>query len=223
MPTARASRVRSTPDGTRRPCCTLRRRALSRSERRRRSGDRVRRAQSPAWPAPSDIGGHAGALESSFVAGPGLRQEQSQAHHHRDLAARQRPRHQGLATGRLAQGRRVLRPEPDRMRPLLRQHRVVDDEEGVGGPAQRCRWSPPLIVWSRRNAPPGGPMLPKHAADPALRQSQLVSRTWSMQARRRAGLRSSPVQPRRGSSCLKSDQRLRAEDGCSPPPDPSSV
>ena len=34
---------------------------------------------------------------------------------------------------------------------------------------------PLLIVWSRRNAPLGGPMLPKHAADPALRQSQLVS------------------------------------------------
>jgi transposase len=29
-----------------------------------------------------------------------------------------------------------------------------------------------------------------------------------------------PVQPRRGSSCPASDQRLRAEDGCSPPPDP---
>jgi hypothetical protein len=34
---------------------------------------------------------------------------------------------------------------------------------------------PLLIVWPRRNAPLGGPMLPKHAADPALRQSQLAS------------------------------------------------
>jgi hypothetical protein len=36
------------------------------------------------------FGGHAGAIEPSFVAGPGLRQEQPQANHHRDLAARQR-------------------------------------------------------------------------------------------------------------------------------------
>jgi hypothetical protein len=34
---------------------------------------------------------------------------------------------------------------------------------------------PLLIVWPGRNAPLGGPMLPKHAADPALRQSQLAS------------------------------------------------
>ena len=39
------------------------------------------------------LGGHAGALEPSFVAGPGLRQEQSQTDHHRDLDARQRQRH----------------------------------------------------------------------------------------------------------------------------------
>ena len=77
------------------------------------------------------FGGHASALEPSFVAGPGLRQEQPQAHHHRNLATRQRQRHQGLAIGRLAQGRRILRRDPDRMRPLLRQRRVVDDEEGA--------------------------------------------------------------------------------------------
>ena len=34
---------------------------------------------------------------------------------------------------------------------------------------------PLLIVWPRRNAPLGGPMLSKHLADPALRQSQLAS------------------------------------------------
>jgi len=34
---------------------------------------------------------------------------------------------------------------------------------------------PLLIVWPRRNAPLGGPMLPKQPADPALRQSQLAS------------------------------------------------
>ena len=34
---------------------------------------------------------------------------------------------------------------------------------------------PLLIVWPRRNAPLGGPMLSKHPADPALRQFQLAS------------------------------------------------
>ena len=34
---------------------------------------------------------------------------------------------------------------------------------------------PLLIVWPGRNAPLGGPMLSKHPADPALRQSQLAS------------------------------------------------
>jgi hypothetical protein len=67
------------------------------------------------------------------------------------------------------------------------------------------RPSPLTIVWPRRNAPLGGPMLPKHA--------QIRLRTRSMQARRRAGLRSFPVQPRRGSSCPESDQRLRAKTG----------
>jgi hypothetical protein len=74
---------------------------------------------------------HAGALQSSLIAGPGLRQEQSQAHHHRDLASRQRQRHQGLAIGGLAQSRSILRSDPDRMRSLLRQRRVIDDEERV--------------------------------------------------------------------------------------------
>jgi hypothetical protein len=59
------------------------------------------------------FGGHAGAIEPSFVAGPGLRQEQPQADHHWDLAARQRQRHQGLAIRSLAQGRRILRRDPD--------------------------------------------------------------------------------------------------------------
>jgi hypothetical protein len=34
---------------------------------------------------------------------------------------------------------------------------------------------PFLIVWPSRNTPLGGPMLSKHPADPALRQSQLAS------------------------------------------------
>ena len=85
------------------------------------------------------LGGHAGPLEPSFVAGPDLRQEQSQAHHHRDLDARQRQRHQGLTIRSLAQCRRILRPDPDRMGPLLRQRRVVDDKEGVPAADQLVR------------------------------------------------------------------------------------
>ena len=110
----RQARVRSTPDGTRRPCRTLRRQGLS----PKRTPAAIRRSSSAS--AISDLaraerllGGHAGALEPSFVAGPVLRQEQSQTHHHRDLDARQRPaRHQGLTIRSLAQGRRVLRRDP---------------------------------------------------------------------------------------------------------------
>jgi hypothetical protein len=49
------------------------------------------------------FGGHAGAFQSSLVASPALRQEQAQTHHHRNLASRQRQRHQSLAIGGLAQ------------------------------------------------------------------------------------------------------------------------
>ena len=55
-------------------------------------------------------------------------------------------------------------------------------------------------------------------------------RTWSMQARRRAGLRSFPLQPPRESFCPRLDRRRRGVAGRSPPrapssasPDPSSV
>src|SRR5712691_6039494 len=44
-----------------------------------------------------------------------------------------------------------------------------------------------------------------------------------MQARRRAGLSSFPVPPPAGSPCPGSGRRPRAEDGCSPPPDPSDA
>jgi hypothetical protein len=75
---------------------------------------------------------------------------------------------------------------PDPLDPL-----VVDDPAG-GRTQHRCDLPiteaavpagqfnnvgghPLLIVWPRRNAPLGGPMLPEHAADLALRQSQLAS------------------------------------------------
>ena len=46
----------------------------------------------------------------------------------RNFALRQRQRHQRLAIGRFAKSRGVLRRDADRMRTLLRQRRVVDDE-----------------------------------------------------------------------------------------------
>ncbi len=60
---------------------------------------------------------------------PGLGQEEPQADHHRHLAGRQGHRDQRLAVGRLAERGSVLWCDPDRMLPLLRQRRVVDDEK----------------------------------------------------------------------------------------------
>jgi hypothetical protein len=135
----------------------------------------------------------------------GLRQEQPQANHHRNLAARQRQRHQGLTIRSLAQGRRILRPDPDRMRPLLRQRRVVDDEEGVGAADSLVRLDRKLKLqrtlvpdpvrtkwWSRsyRPAPPARPSgrcscdrparsAPPHRADTSAASpcAQTVQRT----------------------------------------------
>ena len=60
---------------------------------------------------------------------PGLGKEEPQADHHRHLAGRQGQRNQRLAVGRLAERGSVLRRDPNRVLPLLRQRRVVDDEK----------------------------------------------------------------------------------------------
>ena len=52
--------------------------------------------------------------------------------------------------------------------PIAKAAVVAGQLNDVGG-------QPLLIVWPRRNAPLGRPMLSKHLADPALRQSQLAS------------------------------------------------
>jgi hypothetical protein len=83
-------------------------------------------------PRQAMVGGRTDALEPSGISGPVLRQEQPEADHYWDFAARERQRHQRLAIGGLAQSGGVLRRNPNRMRPLLRQRRVVDDEKGVG-------------------------------------------------------------------------------------------
>ena len=77
-------------------------------------------------------------------------------------------------------------PSPDPLDPL-----VVDNPPGgrtqhlcglpitkaavPAGQLNDVGGQPLLIVWPRRNAPLGRPMLPKHGADSALRQSQLAS------------------------------------------------
>jgi hypothetical protein len=83
--------------------------------------------------------GHAGLRHPVGGAGPALRQKQAQADHHRNLVPRQRQRHQRLAIGGLAERRGVLRRDPDRMRALLRQRRVVDDKDCAGAPDQLVR------------------------------------------------------------------------------------
>ena len=83
--------------------------------------------------------GHAGLRHPVGGPGPAFRQEQPQADHHRNLVPRQRQRHQRLAIGGLAERRGVLRRDPDRMRPLLRQRRVVDDKNCAGAPDQLVR------------------------------------------------------------------------------------
>ena len=83
--------------------------------------------------------GHAGLRHPLGVAGPAFRQKQAQADHHRNLVPRQRQRHQRLAIGGLAERRGVLRRDADRMRPLLRQRRVVDDKDCAGSADQLVR------------------------------------------------------------------------------------
>ena len=62
---------------------------------------------------------------------PALGQEEPQPHHHRHFARCQRQRHQRLAVGVLAKRRGVLRRDADRVTPLLRQRRIVDDQPGI--------------------------------------------------------------------------------------------
>jgi hypothetical protein len=92
---------------------------------------------------------HPGSGATLRVSGPRLRQEQLQAHRHRDLAAGQSERDQHLAVGPLAQGTAVLPAHPDRVPALLGQGGVVDHHHGVRPadkrvrlldqePAQRC-------------------------------------------------------------------------------------
>ena len=95
---------------------------------------RSRPARSPASSAPPAVLGHSGLRRPVGSAGPAFRQKQAQADHHRNLFPRQRQRHQRLAIGGLAERRGVLRRDPDRMRPLLRQRRVVDDKDCAGAP-----------------------------------------------------------------------------------------
>jgi len=75
--------------------------------------------------------GHACADEAVRIARPALGQEQTQANHDRHFARSQRQRHQRLAIGVLAQRRRVLRSDADRMASLLGQRGIVNDQPGI--------------------------------------------------------------------------------------------
>ena len=52
--------------------------------------------------------------------------------------------------------------------PIAKAAVPASQRDDVGG-------QPLLIVWPPRNPPLGGSMLPKHPADPALRQSQFAA------------------------------------------------
>jgi hypothetical protein len=62
----------------------------------------------------------AGPLQTRPIIGPTLRQEQTQGHRHRHLAARKHQRHQRLAISSLAERRGILRNNADRVLTLLR-------------------------------------------------------------------------------------------------------
>ena len=80
--------------------------------------------------------GNARPVHPLGIGRPGLGQKKAQAHHHRHLARCQCHRDQRLAVGRLAERGSVLRSDPDRMLPLLRQRGVVDDEKTALVPDQ---------------------------------------------------------------------------------------
>ena len=83
-----------------------------------RSGDRVGERNVRLVRRRAILGGHAGALEPSFVAGPGLRQEESSPPSPvpRRAPASATPRSGNWPS---AQGRRVLRRDPNRMPPFF--------------------------------------------------------------------------------------------------------
>jgi hypothetical protein len=76
--------------------------------------------------------GNARLRHAPGIACPTLGQEEPQPHHHRNLARRQSERDQRLAIGGLSKGGGVLRRDADRVRALLRQGRIVDDQPSVG-------------------------------------------------------------------------------------------
>ena len=131
----RPARVRSSPAGMARPARTRRRQHTAEADT---GGDQAIDSASAISGFVRAVRCSAGtpAARPSLVARPGLRQEQSQRHRHRHLAARQRQRHQGLAIGRLAQCRRILRSDTDRVRALLRHRRVVDDQDRIAAADQ---------------------------------------------------------------------------------------
>ncbi len=82
--------------------------------------------------------------------------------------------------------------------------RSCDSRSGhSGGPGRQCPQSAAARRPGRRSAALRGAVLPQHAAYPALRYAlwQETGRTWSMQARRREGLRCFPAPPPSGSAC----------------------
>ena len=93
---------------------------------------------------------HAGAFQAVSIARPALRQKQAQGHHHRHLTAGQRQRYQRLAIGVLSQRRGILRRDPDRMLPLLRQRGVVDHQHRIAAPDKPIRLNKEFLLQGRR-------------------------------------------------------------------------
>lgn len=99
--------------------------------RPRQSVDRSRRARSPTWRGIGASLGKTSLGHPILLARPAFRQEQPQANGNRNLLPRQRQRHPRLAIGSLAQNRRILWRDPNRMVALLRRIGIVNRQERI--------------------------------------------------------------------------------------------
>src|SRR6202167_2504683 len=84
-----------------------------------------------------DLFGYAALATTRRVLGPRLGQVQPPRHRKRHLVTCQRQRHERLAVGVLAELSAVLMRDAYRMRALLHERRVVDDQVRVASPDQR--------------------------------------------------------------------------------------
>ena len=76
-----------------------------------------------------DVVGHIDLRASVYIVGPRLGQVEAQSDGQRHVVIRERRRHQALAVGLFPQRAAVLMRDTDRLNALLRQRRVVDDQE----------------------------------------------------------------------------------------------